>query len=653
MQRKALFWIGSICLLWGLVLVLALSPGVANGEGAPPGLTGGSLAASGASFLGEERGAYAGNTAAGVGDVNGDGYDDLLVASYQYSSSTGRVYLILGSPGGWQLDEGLNNADAIYTGENTFDLAGFSLAGAGDVNGDGYDDMLIGASFYSTWIGRAYLVLGSGTPSSIGLGSADAIYTGENTNDYAGCSVAGVGDTNGDGYDDMLIGAYGYPSGGDTGRAYLVLGSGTPSSIGLGSADAIYTGENTSDYAGRSVAGAGDMNGDGYDDLLIGAYGYSSDTGRAYLVLGSGTPSSIGLAGADAVYTGENTGDYAGWSVAGAGDMNGDGYGDLLVGAYYYGAGGGAYLVLGGSSPSSMGLGSADAIYTGENSGDSAGHSVAGAGDTNGDGYGDLLIGAYGYSSDTGRAYLVLGSGTPSSIELGGADAIYTGENIDDHAGWSVAGAGDMNGDGYGDMFVGAFWFDSNRGKAYLVFSDYDSAAAARYRALQTVAHGPVEVGHSGVTAAYRGDAPPGSVYATRHYRNTCGTNYPTNGLLWSVESQRGTGAAVFTFRYNGVQIGAWDERDLKLYYRDRPCDDWTQDPDAEPDTEHNRISTGGSVYAPYREYTIAPAPPSPTALGPTAVGVTLAQEPPWAVIGLAVLVISAAAARWRGRRTG
>jgi hypothetical protein len=436
----------------------------------------------------------------------------------------------LGSPGGWQLDEGLNNADAIYTGENTFDLAGFSLAGAGDVNGDGYDDMLIGASFYSTWIGRAYLVLGSGTPSSIGLGSADAIYTGENTNDYAGCSVAGVGDTNGDGYDDMLIGAYGYPSGGDTGRAYLVLGSGTPSSIGLGSADAIYTGENTSDYAGRSVAGAGDVNGDGYDDLLIGAYGYSSDTGRAYLVLGSGTP---------------------------------------------------------------------------------------------------------------------------SSIELGGADAIYTGENIDDHAGWSVAGAGDMNGDGYGDMFVGAFWFDSNRGKAYLVFSDYDSAAAARYRALQTVAHGPVEVGHSGVTAAYRGDAPPGSVYATRHYRNTCGTNYPTNGLLWSVESQRGTGAAVFTFRYNGVQIGAWDERDLKLYYRDRPCDDWTQDPDAEPDTEHNRISTGGSVYAPYREYTIAPAPPSPTALGPTAVGVTLAQEPPWAVIGLAVLVISAAAARWRGRRTG
>jgi hypothetical protein len=193
--------------------------------------------------------------------------------------------------------------------------------------------------------------------------------------------------------------------------------------------------------------------------------------------------------------------------------------------------------------------------------------------------------------------------------------------------------------------------FNDWRGKAYLILSDYDSATAARYRVLQTETHAPVEVGHSGVTAAYRGDAPPGSVYVTRHYRNTCGTNFPTNGLLWTVESQRGTAAATFTFRYNASQIGAWDENDLKLYYRDRPCDEWIQDAAAEPNTETNRISTGGSVYAAHREYTIAPAPPSPTALEQTGMRVALAQEPPWAVIGLSLLVISAGVAHWRGRR--
>ncbi|HOU13350.1 MAG TPA: integrin alpha [Anaerolineae bacterium] len=307
--------------LFLLLLVLAFSqPARVQGEGAPPGLTGGSLATSNAAFTGENLGDYAGVRVAGAGDVNGDGYADLLIGAYNYSNSTGRAYLFLGGPDGWQLDQGVAGADAIYTGEADNSYTGDSVAGAGDVNGDGYADMLIGASGYGSNTGRAYLVLGSANPSNIPLSAADAVYTGEASSNYAGDSVAGAGDVNGDGYADLLIGAYGSA----TGRAYLVLGNASPGSINLADADAIYTGEASGDSAGDSVAGAGDVNGDGYADLLVGTPGYSSNTGCAYLVLGSASPGDITLSAADAIYTGEGTGNFTGNSVAGAGDVNGD-----------------------------------------------------------------------------------------------------------------------------------------------------------------------------------------------------------------------------------------------------------------------------------------------------------------------------------------
>jgi hypothetical protein len=161
----------------------------------------------------------------------------------------------------------------------------------------------------------------------------------------------------------------------------------------------------------------------------------------------------------------------------------------------------------------------------------------------------------------------------------------------------------------------------------------------------------PVEVGFSDVTVDYTSDAETDSVYVTRHYRNTCSTNLASNGLVWTVDSMRGSSAqATFTFKYNNTQIAGWTESNLKLWYREHPCQDWTEDTGATLDTTHNRI-TGSAVTDPHREYTIAPTQPSTTAVRIRDFGLQLAQEPPWMVAGLGVLVILAAVAEWWRQR--
>jgi len=300
-------------------------------------------------------------------------------------------------------------------------------------------------------------------------------------------------------------------------------------------------------------------------------------------------------------------------------------------------------------------LSAADAIYTGEAYGNSASYSMKGAGDVNGDGYADLLVGAPGYSSYTGRAYLVLGSANPGSIALSAASVIYTGEETSSRAGLSVTGAGDVNGDGYVDLLIGMPGYNSDTGRACLIFSDYGVAnsnrGGARYRALLSAGKlAPVTVGDSGVTVDYRSGG-KGSVYVTRYYRNTCNTEIATNGLLWRVDSERGSSAeATLTFTYNNTQIAGLTEANLKLWYRARPCQEWTQDTDAILDATHNRItsSTATDVHG---EYTIAEERPGPTALRMTDTSVMLAGESPWAVVGLAVLAILAAGAHWWQRR--
>jgi hypothetical protein len=227
---------------------------------------------------------------------------------------------------------------------------------------------------------------------------------GEATIDYFGNSVATAGDVNGDGYSDVVVGAWGHTS--STGKAYLYLGGAS----GL-AASASWTavGEATIDYFGNSVATAGDVNGDGYADVVVGAYGNTGDTGKAYLYLGGAS----GLAASPSwTAVGEAVNDWFGNSVATAGDVNGDGYADLVVGAYGNDDNGSlagkAYLYLGGAS----GLAASPSWTTvGEATSDFLGYSVATAGDVNGDGYSDVVVGANGNSSDTGKAYLFFGGG--------------------------------------------------------------------------------------------------------------------------------------------------------------------------------------------------------------------------------------------------
>jgi hypothetical protein len=424
-----------------------------------------------AKLVGEEAEDYAGYSVSGAGDVDGNGHDDLLVGALGDDEGAFEAGAAYLVLGPVTGTRNLSFADAKLVGEERRDWAGCSVSGAGDVDRDGHDDLLVGA-FQNDEGGSdagAAYLLLGPLTGTLDLSLADAKLVGESRGEYAGGHVSAAGDVVGDGHDDLLVGT---EFNSLAGRVYLVRGP-VAGTLDLSLADAALVAEERYDFLTRG-SDAGDVDGDGHDDLLLGALGNDEGAGAAYLVLGPVT-GTLDLSLADAKLTGERPGDWAGASISGAGDVDGDGHDDLLIGAPYNdeegSAAGSAYLVL-GPVTGTRDLSLADAKLLGEMPTYIVPHNaVSGAGDVDDDGHDDLLVSTCQDLTGDDRVYLVLGPVT-GTLDLALADAKLEGEEGSDGA-CGVADAGDVDADGRADILVGAYLNDeggSYAGAAYLLY---------------------------------------------------------------------------------------------------------------------------------------------------------------------------------------
>lgn len=455
----------------------------------------------------------------------------------------------------------------ILQGATIGDYSGIAVSSAGDVNGDGIGDFLVGAYWADplgrTEAGESYVLFGNSSLEKLDLATLTAeqglVLRGATAGDKSGTSVSAVGDVNADGIDDFAVGAFlADPlARNDAGVSYVVFGSTQLSSLGVldfatltAPRGLVLQGAAAGDYAGRSVGAVGDINKDGIADLVVSAFWADPldrvDAGAVYVIFGNTQLGSLGTldlgaltASQGAVFQGAVAGDYTGRSVSTAGDVNADGIVDLLIGAHSSDPlgrtdAGISYVIFGGSQFNSIGvldLATLSAVqgFTvyGGAAGDRSGTSVSSAGDVNADGIDDFIVGAW-YAAVSGRteagtATILFGGSYLSSVEfldvaaLNSSQAlVLQGSAAHDEVGYSVSAAGDVNGDGLADVIVGAYRADPlgriDAGASYVLFgaSDLGTLGAldlASFSATQgVIIQGAIGDDRSGISVSGAGD---------------------------------------------------------------------------------------------------------------------------------------------------